>query len=85
MLLAGVGHGCLQFLAVLQKAPPVPKVDFTVQALLQGGDTAVQGVLLTPAATNAQGSSQLSLYTVAALFVCVSHQATNAGQPIMRR
>ena len=57
MLLIGVAGGCLQSLAVLQKAPAVPKVDLTVQTVLQGGDAAVQGVLVSPAVVNAQLSS----------------------------
>ena len=52
-----MGDGCLQSLAVLQEAPAVPKVNLTVQTLFQGSDTAEQGVLLAPAAMNAQGSS----------------------------
>ena len=91
MLLTGVGDGCLQSLAVLQKAPAVPKVNLAVQTFLQGGDTAVQGVLVTPAAMNARSCfkplrSQESLYTTStALFACVSSEAMNAGNRIMRR
>ena len=57
-MLIGLGDGCLQSLAVLQKAPAIPKVDLSVQTLLQGDNAAVQGVLLAPAAMSARGSSQ---------------------------